>query len=180
MSLTMTLVVQGEKKVFFSDNNYGDIVRIDNKIVQMGFFPFNCCGDILFDYRSKQFCGLIFCFYHSYLEIGTWFRSQGFNESIRLSLVDSESKLRCDSIHTFAKYTWPVDVFAHLDALFFDSDALDIAPAQLGLGEIYWWYNREDGRLLAVSVPRFEEVLDNCCLSLASPVDLMPLEPVTK
>jgi hypothetical protein len=172
---TITLTVHGEKSVFFSDNDFGETVRIGSMIAQMGFFPFHSGGDVLFDYRTKQFCGLTFCFYQSYSEIQAWYESQNVNASLRYSLVDSPSKLKCDPIHTFATYAWPIDTFGHLDALFFDSEALDIAPTQLGLGEIYWWYSRETGQLVAISIPRFDEVLDNCCLSLFSPVDLVPL-----
>jgi hypothetical protein len=173
---TLTLVVRGQKHAFFSDNNYGESVIIDNVAAQMGAFPFNCCGDVLFDYRTKQFSGLTFGFWQSYGVVGAWWESQGFNESARYWLVDSPDKLRKDPVRTFASYAWPVDIFGHFDALFFDSEYLDIAPIQLGLGEIYWWYSRDEKeRLVAISIPRFDQLLDNCCLSLFLPVARVPL-----
>src|SRR5579883_2939464 len=93
---TITLVVQRKRQVFLSDNNFGEIVRIENTTVQMGFFPFHCCGDVLFDYRTKQFCGLTFCFYQSHGEIGAWRNSQNVNTSLRYLLVDSPGKLKAD------------------------------------------------------------------------------------
>jgi hypothetical protein len=172
---TLTLTVQGKKHVFLSDNDYGDVVRIKNVTAQIGPFPFDCGGDVLFNYETKQFCGLTFCFYRSYREMNAWFTTQNFNTSVQYSLVDSKETLKSDHVRTFAAYNWPVDTFGHLDVLFSDSEALDIAPAQLGLGEIYWWYNRENGQLMALSIPRFDEVLENSCLTSPSPLELLPL-----
>jgi hypothetical protein len=147
----------------------GENIHLRGEELHCGDYPFPVCADLLVEQDTREFCGLSFSLRYEFSHAISAIFAGCSSKIVRLFSVSTPMEQREDPIPSYASLTTAFEPYAHLDIVWASRLGVDVEMAQLGVGELAWWYgSREHGKPMAVSVQDIGRVLGEFGLTLPS------------